>query len=430
MVAIKADTQTLLDQPTENLLIKGLKSIPSEQDALQRLLYLPAVPVDISSIPLHVRLYRLMEVRDLHIPSPVERQLLQTVDLMVRSGYSYRDPRKASTWASIGGEGELMGIRLPKATASAVEGLSGVGKTEACLRSLHSLGPQVVRHESFPHLVGGLNQVVWLSVEVPASGRAIDLARALMLAWDEATGGNRFTTSLERARNDGMRSLEEFRQVAKSGFLGVLHLDEIQNLFKARPLKERQRRANVDRADLSIVEDQVLRWFLSLTNSGQIPILVSGTPDGIGALTKRFSTAQRINTAGYFKFDRFTSSHESQYRKFFLKSLERYQYVDKPIAVDDHLAEHLLALTAGVPRILIALWIAAHRISFERRRGVDLTLQDFETASHTLLAPLAPAIEAIQEGNPTKMNRYEDLITDDTSFWSEFWSTAQPNVCS
>lgn len=425
---MKANAHTPLEQPTENLLCKCLQPIPSEKDALKRLLYQPPVPKDIAGVPLHLRLGRLMEVRDLHIPTPIERQLLQTVDLMVRSGYSYRDPRQASTWASIGGDGEIMGIRLAKATAAAVEGISGVGKTEACLRSLHALGPQVVHHDSFPQLVDGLKQVVWLSVEVPASGRSIDLARALMMAWDEATGGHRFKSSLERARNDGMRGLDEFRQVAKSGFLGILHLDEIQNLFKARPLKERQRRGGADRAELSIVEDQVLRWFLSLTNSGQIPVLVSGTPDGIGALTKRFSTTQRINTAGYFKLDRFADAHESQYRKFFLKALERYQYVEKAIVMDDSLAEQLLSLTAGVPRILIALWISAHRISFERRRGVDLTLQDFETASRTLLAPLAPAIAAIREGNPHKMNRYEDLITTDTSFWSEFWATAQPHV--
>lgn len=37
---------------------------------------------------------------------------------------------------------------------------------------------------------------------------------------------------------------------------------------------------------------------LYLTNSGQIPLLVSGTPDGIGALTKRLSTLERITTMG------------------------------------------------------------------------------------------------------------------------------------
>lgn len=397
-------------------------------DALRRLLYQPTVPGDMVGVPLHIRMLDLMKVRDLHIPTPIERQLLQTVDLMVRSSYSYRDPRQASTWASISGESEGMGIRLSKATAAAVEGLSGVGKTEACLRSLHSLGPQVIQHDSFPQLVGAFKQVVWLSVEVPASGRSSDFARSLMFAWDEATGGHRFTASLDRSRSDGQRSLDEFRQVAKAGFLGILHLDEIQNLFKSRPLKERQRRAGADRGELSIVEDQTLKWILSLTNSGQIPLLVSGTPDGMGALTKRFSTAQRFNTAGYFQLERFTDAQSPQYRKFFLKALEQYQYVNTRISIDDFLAELLLTLTAGIPRILVALWIAAHRISFERRRGVDLTVQDFEIASRTLLAPLAPAISAIREANSMKMDRYEDLVTTDTSFWSDFWSSSRLQV--
>lgn len=419
---MKVKQTSLIDPISDNILCSGLRSIPSEKDALERLLFQPALPKDQAKMPLHVRQLQLMDVRDLHIPTPVERQLLQTVDLMVRNGYSYRDPRRAQTWAAISGDGEAMGLRLPKATAAAVEGLSGVGKTEACLRSLHSLGPQVIHHGSFPQLVDGLTQVNWLSVEVPASGKATDLARVLMIAWDEATGGNRFSGSLARSRSDGMRALEEFRQVAKSGFLGVLHLDEIQNLFKARPLKERQRRTGADRSELSIVEDQVLRWFLSLTNSGQIPVLVSGTPDGIGALTKRFSTVQRINTAGYFKFDRFLDATDAQYRKFFLKVLERYQYVDKPMALDNHFAELLLTHTAGIPRIMIALWVAAHRVSFERRRGVDLIAADFDLASKTLLAPLAPVIAAINSGDARKMSNYEDLVITDTSFWANFWS--------
>ena len=123
--------------------------------------------------------------------------------------------------------------------AAAVVGHSGVGKTEAILRALNRYPKQVIVHEKFPRLEGSHPQVVWISVDVPASGKAIDLARNLMVAWDAAL--HRAIPDREArfldipATRDGARLLDEWRQVAISHFLGVLHLDEVQNFFKRRP---------------------------------------------------------------------------------------------------------------------------------------------------------------------------------------------------
>jgi hypothetical protein len=406
-----------------NLLTECLPGIQSSDATLNSLLYLPPEPTDLGSTPKHVRLHDLMSVRDLHVPTLVERRLFHSIDLMVRQGYSYRDPRQASTWASVSGDATRAGIRIPQATAAAVEGLSGVGKTQACLRCLHAFGPQVIRHERFPKVIGGLTQVLWLSVEAPPSGRSSDLARALMLAWDEATGGRRFDNWLAKERiPDGMRALDEWRQVAVSGFLGILHLDEIQNLFKISSLKQRVNRAGTaERPEISIVEDRVVRWFLNLVNTGQIPVLVSGTPDGIGALTSRLSTLQRLNTAGYHRFEQFSDHTAPRFRSQFLDVLARYQYVQKKLSIDDNLAKLIIDLTSGIQRVIIALWIAAHRVAFERADD-SLRLEDFITAAQTWLEPLAPAVAAIREGSPSKMAMYEDLVLRDTPFWSEFWS--------
>jgi hypothetical protein len=404
----------------ENPLTKALPPTPAQEATLRMLLYKPPIPGNIGCMPVHLRMQHLTEVLDLHIPSLSERQLAVSVNMMVRTGYRYRDPRRAPTWAAISGESIALGMCLPKSMAAAVEGLSGVGKTEACLRSLHCLGPQVIRHKAFPQVVDGLTQTVWLSVEAPPSGRAADLARSLMAAWDDATGGQRFAALLRRDRFDGMRALDEWRTVARAGFLGVLHVDEIQNLFKIRSLRDRSR-ALQNRQELSIVEDGVLRWFLSLINTGQIPVLVSGTPDGIGALSKRLSTAERFNTAGYHRFDRFDDPMAAGFRKSFLETLGHYQYVSRPIPVDDELAALIIKLTAGIPRIIIALWMGAHRVAFGREED-DLRISDFVHAAATWLAPLAPAIEAIRTGNAKNMSRYEDLVPADNSFWASFWS--------
>lgn len=262
-----------------NILVSGLGEIPSPESALRSLIALPTVPESLEGIPVHLRMHQLMSIRDFHLPPLIERQLLQTIDLMVRRGYHYRDPRLASTWSDVSGEFQPRRNPLAPAFAAAVEGLPGVGKTQACLRCLLSFRKQVIYHTEFPNLANGLRQPVWLSVEVPASGKAADLARALMEAWDDAMGTKRFAKWLAKEKiTDGMLALDEWRQVAVGHFLGVLHLDEIQNLFKLTSLKVRKdRKRSGEASELTIVEDQLLRWLLYLTNSGQIPLLVSGT---------------------------------------------------------------------------------------------------------------------------------------------------------
>ena len=137
-------------------------------------------------------------------------------------------------------------------------------------------------------MVNGLQQVVWLSLDVPAGGKATDLAAALMTAWKKATGSTRFDNTLAGEWRNGPQMLDEWRQVASSHFLGLLHLDEIQNLFKLPPLKSRsKRKPGEPQPELRIIDDQSLKWILTALNEWQIPLLVSGTPDGFGALTKR-----------------------------------------------------------------------------------------------------------------------------------------------
>lgn len=417
--------RNLPDPYAGNILVAGLGSIPAPGDALRHLSYQPPAVGSVATIPTHIRLHYLMGVRDLHIPSLVERQLLQSVDLMVRQSYKLRDPILATTWANISGESRNTGLVLPQAYAAAVEGISGVGKTQACQRSLMHFPRQTIWHESFPQMAGPTYQVVWLSVEVPPSGKSADLARTLMESWDQATSGKRFEHWLAKEKIvDGMTALNEWRQVATGHFLGVLHLDEIQNLFKLSTLKQRTgRKGSSEAPELAIVEDQLLRWLLYLTNSGQITLLVSGTPDGIGALTKRLSTLERLNTAGYHAFEPFSAAMDASFRKAFLPILAKYQYVAKPIPVDDQLAQLIIELTGGIHRIIIALWIAAHRVAFERSAD-DLRLEDFNKAAFTWLAPLAPAVAALQSKNETQMGRYEDLVRRDTLFWRKFWNGA------
>ena len=219
-----------------------------------------------------------------------------------------------------------------------------------------------------------------------------------------------------------MKMLEEWRQVAISHFLGILHLDEVQNFFKLSTLEARKKRkSKTTGIELSIVEDQCLKWILNLMNTWAIPLLVSGTPDGIAALTQRLSNLQRFASAGYHRFDPFESATCDAFRKVLLPRIAKYQYLAHPIAVTDELAKLIFKETAGVYRLIIALWISAQRVALDRPRSDELTLADFEVAAKTYMAPLRPAVQALLSKDPERMAKYEDLLPRDGNFWASFW---------
>lgn len=407
-----------IDPYAGNQLVTVLGPLRSRAQVTQALTELPKRPTVTGSTPAHIALHELMCVRDLHLPRLVEVQLHETLELMIRQNYRYLNPADPMTWSIIGGEPGHRPVRAAE-FAGAVVGHSGTGKSQAILRCLNTYPRQVVLHETFPRMVGPHMQVVWLSVNVPAGGRSTDLAERLGEEWNRVTGTNRFESFLGRGRRNGMSMLEEWRQVASAHFLGVLHLDEIQNLFKLSALKKRSKRQGMeDVPELSIVEDQVLKWILTLMNTWHIPLLVSGTPDGINAIMRRLSNAQRFVSSGYHVFQRFTVEDIPLFRKSFLDPLAHYQYVAQRLEMDDNFARLVLELTAGIPRLIIALWISAHRVALERNKG-DLLHADFRKAAASFLAPVRPAVAALNSGDPTLMSRYEDLLPQNPSFWSQ-----------
>ncbi|ADL56907.1 AAA family ATPase [Gallionella capsiferriformans] len=414
-----------------NILTQGLGPILSRQQALAKLTYLPPFPPrNISNVPKHIRMHLLMTLRDFHIPSMEGGRLVETIDLMIRPSYRYRDPKSAQTWGMIGGEPLLHKTPRAPAAAAAVVGHSGSGKTEAILRGLNLYPQQVITHNTFPHFVGKHQQVVWQSIDVPASGRASDLAANLMIAWDETIAKHfppgtppRFEAALAKERREGSKMLDEWQQVASSHFLGLLHLDEVQNFFRLQSLEKRKKRTNeTGGLELSIIEDLCLKRILTLTNTCQMAVLLSGTPDGIGALNKRLSNTERVVSSGYHPFPIFENAESTSFYKVFLVPLGNYQFVQKRLEVNSEFAALIIELTGGVPRIIIALWIAAHRIAFEREED-DLRTDDFIRAAATYLAPIAPAIAALRSKDPKRMSRYEDLIALDDGFFETFWST-------
>jgi hypothetical protein len=350
----------------------------------------------------------------LHIPTSTGIEIAKTIDMMIRQGYVHRNPSAPATWhriySQIGDEASTSPVQL----AALVSGISGTGKSTAIERALQ-LFPQVVEHASCSMLQGPLKQLVWIKVDVPASGRLIDLVEALSEAADSALDrGVRETIRTHAAKGSTASMLaRRWLQGISSHFPGIIVLDEIQNLFKIHLKSVRQQAARKqlgERPTLRIVDDEALKLLLTISNASKIPTLICGTPDGLAALTTRMSTSQRVITAGSYRLPNPASAHDEFYRERFLPALCRYQWFPNKIADTAELRSHIFELTAGIPRICIALWAHAHRHA-ARRLSDQLTVEDFHAAAAQELAPVRSAVQALLSGDPRSINQYEDLMS-------------------
>lgn len=426
----RPEAATSTDPYSGNLLVQGLGPILSREEILKGLKAIPKPPRNVSDIPKHERLHILFgNLLDLHVPDLTGAQLVQSLDLVLRQGYRFRNPQNSRSWQPIFGAASVQSKtpRTPALGVSAI-GIPGVGKTQGVLRALSCYPRQVIPHEHFPRYQNGLNQVVWLTTDVPASGKASDLAENLGAAWDAAMAKTcpdyepRFQHFLGADPRRGLQMLNEWCQVARGHFLGVLHLDEVQNFFHIPTIERRRKRTGKDGAlELSINEDKCLKWILNFMNSYEIPLVLSGTPDGMSALGKRMSNTQRMSTGGVHLFNHYANSDDPEFSDVFLPELARHQYVKHKLPVNPELQATVIEWSGGVKRIIVALWLAAHKVAFERKAD-DLRLEDFKQAALTYLAPLLPAIAALRSGKPDRLAQFEDLIHKENAFWTSLWT--------
>jgi len=394
---------------SDNPFINACGPILGPLEIAKRLIYLPPTPKHLPGVPRHILRHMAEDVRRMHVPMSQGVEIAQTIGVMLRQGYVHRNPSSAKTWQRIYSEPGEGAATSPIQLGATVTGLGGVGKSTAVERAL-GLYPQVVVHASIPGLVGPHKQLVWLKVDVPGSGKVRDLVEALASACDDALG-TKFTETIFSGRaSSGVGVARRWLRMIAPYFLGVLVLDEVQNLFKlqTKAVRTRSRRAGPrERPELRIVDDEALKLLLTITNYSKVPILICCTPDGLEVLNSRMSTSQRMVTGGFYEFANPLSAEDDYFRKRFVPTLCRYQWLPAKLPPSDELRQLLFELSAGILRICVTLWVKAHGRAIDRG-GDQLEFNDLRAAASHDLGPLREAVEALHASDPRRLRQYED----------------------
>lgn len=186
------------------------------------------------------RLHMTETAREFFVPNGKHLTVYYAISNLIRRGYVRRNPVLWEYWKRVHDniESFLKAIKdrpFPNSRARglAIVGCGGTGKSTTVEKILQSL-PQVVTHVSYGGQDLIMKQLVWLKLDCPRNGSLRELCVNFFRAVDEIM----MTQYETRYAGSSHRTLESLiagmARVAANHCLGVLVIDEIQDLSEAR----------------------------------------------------------------------------------------------------------------------------------------------------------------------------------------------------
>jgi hypothetical protein len=337
-----------------------------------------------------VRVVSLATVNDLYVPSERDLEAATTVVAMLLKGLTDRSPcpkywsQQKVICAALGG----VGNRGPGTGAAslAIIGVSGTGKTSAMENLLNSI-PQVVEHDQVKNPLLPRHQVVWLKVTCPVNRTPRGFITQFFAQIDELLGT---TYQRAHARENDDQMIASMGSVARTHFLGVLVIDEIQNAVGAS--KDTERR--------------LLKLFVNITGILRVPIVFVGTPKSQEVMNSELAHARRMFGPRWMPY----AAEDPEWRHF-LEVLWKYQFTRTCRPLDDALRATVHDLTQGIPALAKALFVLTQKqlILHSVKEDKEIITPELLRATfERAMKSVAGAIHALRMGKSHEV--YDDLL--------------------
>ena len=167
-------------------------------------------------------------------------------------------------------------------------GESGTGKT-LTLEMLRQMFPDVINHRKYKDTPLTRLQIPYIKIDCPRNGRITELCQRFFRRIDMMIGTN-YTDKLALGYNNVARMIIEMDRISLKYAVGILVIDEIQNLVDM---------------DTKIEQAQALNFLVELSNTLGIPTIFVGTPEAQALLKKRVAVIRRLTGEGELHIQRF-----------------------------------------------------------------------------------------------------------------------------
>lgn len=404
-----------------NPLIEALSPMYSDIQARDLLKYYPLVDQAVRAKPTHIRAHAVVNAADFFTPLPIHLALYQQLDRMLRSGYANRNPMVPGYWPGTNRAIAEMRERYknskvrpnaPHVTAPrgfTFIGVSGIGKSTAIKRIL-ALYDQIIYHSCYNGKPFTHVQITWLHLQCPRKGSLSVLVKTFFQTLDSLLGTTYYRDYVQHSHKRVEEFIPDMKNLALKHSLGVLVIDEIQNLVSAPGTSA----------------DELLNFLVEMDNEIGVPIVLVGTFKAEPILCgNEFRRARRAAGQGDRVWERMK---EDEVWHKFAQRLWKYQFVRDPVPwtkeyEPTELIHALYEESQGITDVAVKVFLLAQVYAMElhgdeeqdeqpeeqQREPETLTADLFRKASHESLRILQPFLKALRFNQMDKIKQFEDI---------------------
>lgn len=387
-----------LPEYASNPFISALPLIKDTRAALNFLEILPPIDVREINLPPHIRVHAVQRLITRFFQPTAEHVLLeQRFSILIRQSYIGRNPANGLYQKHLNNgfdrivnkdiDWPVKNDAYSTATGFSIVGPSGCGKTSAILRALSDY-PLAIYHPDL-HVI----QIPWLKLECPRNGSLIELCYSFFRAVDERLNTGYFKTYC-RPRVGVDSLIAEMAQIANLHAIGVLIIDEIQHLSRVR----------------SGGDEAMLKFFVTLTNSIGVPVVLVGTPKARALFATDFKMAKRTTGLGSVEWDRLPKNEG--WNKL-IKRLWKFQWLANKEPLTQEIIDTFYDLSQGIIDVLIKLYVLAQWRAMTLRVEVSITVGLLNSVYADELKPVHKMLAALRSNDVKAIAKYGDLVMPD-----------------
>lgn len=394
---VEADYQDpLLEDYRGNPLLEALPPIWDDESVVSQLVSMPIFNASERQLPVHLRMHCVQRIsRNFFQPLSRHLELQSSISRLIRDGYVGRNSltpnyafraRKDAYELIMKGNTSGYPVNTPTSAGFALVGISGIGKSSSLLRILQ-MYPQVILHRKYKGQdMPAPYQIVWLKMDCPHDGSIRGLCLNFLLAVDSLVGTRYYK---KNATKNPDELLPLMAQAAAVHCLGVLVIDEIQNLQEAKD----------DRAA------QMLNFFVQLVNTIGLPVILVGTYKALPALNGEFRNARRNSGQGDATWHHFKKDDEWTW---LLQGLWKYQWTNNKVALDQAFIDVMYDESQGISDIAIKLFMLTQWRALDKEFD-HITPELIRSVAKDRLTLIRPALEALRSGKKRQIQKFADI---------------------
>ena len=381
-----------------NPLIEALPHILSKREAIRRLTNRPPYSPSNRQLSVEDRLHCVNAIPLLVQPSTTMIRLENMFSRIIRMGYTNRNPYCNEFWKNLDQNierlvsSESQGYRCrSNINGTPISGISGIGKSTA-INAICDLYPQDIDHGMYKNSPFVHTQVVWMKIDCPGDASVKGLCLSYLLAMDEKLGTNYYYEYANNGRATVDTLLPAMARVAGFHSLGVLIVDEAQNLSEANVGGERK----------------ILNYLVQLENIVGVPVILVGTSKLLPILGQNeFRQARRMTGEGALIWDRMKQDDDDW--QILIEALFRYQYTKEKCALTNELSDTLYYYSQGITDVTVKLFKLGQIRAIETGKE-RISTSIFRSVSHDSLSLLEPALRALRNNDSEAIRRFDDIF--------------------